>query len=55
MFIGMSAKLITNGHLQINTEYGQWPNKSNVLNTITKYNYNTSIHTQKDSFKQKVT
>ena len=30
IFIGMSAKLIANGHVQIYkyTEYGQWPNKS---------------------------
>ena len=30
IFIGMSAKLIANGHVQIYkyTEYGQWPNTS---------------------------
>jgi len=52
MFIGMSVKLIANGHLQINmcTEYGQRPNKSKFLNTVSKHNYNTCIHTQHNGY-----
>ena len=48
----MSVKLIANGHLQINmcTEYGQRPNKSKFLNTVSKHNYNTCIHTQHNGY-----
>ena len=47
IFIGMSTKLIANGHVQIYkyTEYGQWPKKSFEHNA--KYNYDTFIHTHK--------